>query len=1048
MIDTKGKTILVNELGLKRINESRKAKKQKELDNVQAVSVGDEVVADMLQTVGSTESGTMSTYAESTQTLIEASLPNSVDNSQRQSFPPIRSQGGLGSCVSFSATYYQMTHMAGLAMGWDTKDDNDDTNKFSPKWTYNFINQGKNQGTNIAEVCKLLEKHGAAFWSDFPYDGAVIEKNYREWPRDASIWKKAMNYRLDKMGYVYIENGTDTPVTGPQSKSIKEVKQLLNNGYVLNYSTFIHSWKYREITEGPFAGEKAAYMMAGTDGSHGMTLVGYNDDMWVDVDGDGQKDTGEMGAFKIANSWGKGWINNGFSWVAYDALNKKSFVDPMSAELNPSDRYGIFGREMVWFTIRKNYSPKLIAEFKISHPKRDELALFLGYSSYNDSASAVTWESFAINYAAGPYAFDGSLTECEGTFALDFTDLYSISDNKDGKWYLKVKDKSFSPNGYSGKLNEFKLIDNQKGQEIYYTGQYPSSFDASEAEVGIYNSKDIFGFTGWKMLKGLSRIKYNAASIGLDNMVYVIGGSIRVKEGSTEYEAGLDEVQAYDTYSNEWINKSKLPEPLKQPQAVTANEKIYAADLSSSWSSPNTLYEYDPSTRQWTVNHTDLPVKKKSVMVSMNNKIYFVGGDHQYCDIQEYNPLTKELRKLDTIIPYPVKNFAVVALDGKIYVIGGDSVDGSQIRVNRVQEYNLAENRWTEKAGLLQGRNKFKAQVVNGKIYTFGSESIYGNLGKDSYIGTIEEYSPSSNLWQDKGKMFFNLKEYGLAVLDNKMYLASGREDIGSKVTSAFAVYNPAPIINSVPGRVEAEAFNYSSNYCFVGDCSEGGQNINWLLGGDSMEYYINSMEAGIYTARFRVSSDFALGKLKLTKGSDTLCIVEVPDTGGDQNWVTVSANISLGVGPQIINVECLDGSWNFNWMEFELVEKVVALPGRVEAEDYKACYEVCFVEDCIEGGQNLKWIISGDWMDYKVYVPESGIYTVNFRVARPGTMLGGLRLKRGDTVLCTVDIPDTGGAQNWITVSAKVQLTGGFQDLRVESTVTDWSFNYMEFIK
>lgn len=35
-----------------------------------------------------------------------------------------------------------------------------------------------------------------------------------------------------------------------------------------------------------------------------MTLVGYNDNIWVDINGNGIVDNGEKGAFKIANSWG------------------------------------------------------------------------------------------------------------------------------------------------------------------------------------------------------------------------------------------------------------------------------------------------------------------------------------------------------------------------------------------------------------------------------------------------------------------------------------------------------------------------------------------------------------------------------------------------------------------------------------------------------------------------------------------------------------------------------------------------------------------------
>ena len=68
-----------------------------------------------------------------------------------------------------------------------------------------------------------------------------------------------------------------------------------------------------------------------------MTLVGYNDNLWIDVNGNNTVDTGEMGAFKIANSWGEGYGNDGFMWIAYDALNLATAVSD-----GPTTRTRIF----------------------------------------------------------------------------------------------------------------------------------------------------------------------------------------------------------------------------------------------------------------------------------------------------------------------------------------------------------------------------------------------------------------------------------------------------------------------------------------------------------------------------------------------------------------------------------------------------------------------------------------------------------------------------------------------------------------------------------
>ena len=55
-------------------------------------------------------------------------------------------------------------------------------------------------------------------------------------------------------------------------------------------------------------------------GSHAFTIVGYDDNIACDINNDGYIQDSEKGAFKIANSWGTYWGNEGFAWIMYDAL--------------------------------------------------------------------------------------------------------------------------------------------------------------------------------------------------------------------------------------------------------------------------------------------------------------------------------------------------------------------------------------------------------------------------------------------------------------------------------------------------------------------------------------------------------------------------------------------------------------------------------------------------------------------------------------------------------------------------------------------------------
>ena len=117
----------------------------------------------------------------------------------------------------------------------------------------------------------------------------------------------------------------------------------------------------------------------------------------------------------------------------------------------------------------------------------------------------------------------------------------------------------------------------------------------------------------------------------------------------------------------------------------------------------------------------------------------------------------------------------------------------------------------------------------------------------------------------------------------------------------------------------------------------------------------------------------------------------------------------------------------------------------RIEAENYNSMSGVA-KENTSDagGGQNVGYIDFGDWMDYSVNVSSAGGYAINLRVASPSG--GQLQIKNASgIVLATVAIPNTGGWQNWQTVSANISLAAGVQTIRVQSTSNGWNFNWLE---
>ncbi len=146
----------------------------------------------------------------------------------------------------------------------------------------------------------------------------------------------------------------------------------------------------------------------------------------------------------------------------------------------------------------------------------------------------------------------------------------------------------------------------------------------------------------------------------------------------------------------------------------------------------------------------------------------------------------------------------------------------------------------------------------------------------------------------------------------------------------------------------------------------------------------------------------------------------------------------------------------------------VIPIPGRVEIEEFDVgCpgiaysdgeefnlggvfrYEEVDIEATTDvgGGYNIGWTAADEWLEYTVNVAASGTYDIDFRVASNGGG-GAIRVEmNGANVTGTVNVPNTGGWQNWQTVSLTgVPLNAGQQVMRIYIEIAGLNFNYIDF--
>ncbi|HTJ66148.1 MAG TPA: arabinofuranosidase catalytic domain-containing protein [Actinospica sp.] len=98
------------------------------------------------------------------------------------------------------------------------------------------------------------------------------------------------------------------------------------------------------------------------------------------------------------------------------------------------------------------------------------------------------------------------------------------------------------------------------------------------------------------------------------------------------------------------------------------------------------------------------------------------------------------------------------------------------------------------------------------------------------------------------------------------------------------------------------------------------GYDLGWTGGGQSFKYTVNSAGAGTYKVSLRVASPSGVTDalhIANLAGTNLTGAINIPATGGWQNWTTVTANLTLPAGTQTLVLDEDNGGWNVHAMNF-----------------------------------------------------------------------------------------------------------------------------------
>jgi N-acetylneuraminic acid mutarotase len=218
------------------------------------------------------------------------------------------------------------------------------------------------------------------------------------------------------------------------------------------------------------------------------------------------------------------------------------------------------------------------------------------------------------------------------------------------------------------------------------------------------------------------------------------------------------------------------------------------------------IQEYDPTTDSWAVK-TNLPTPRNwTASAAVNGKVYVIGGDTTFLStplktVSEYDPTTDTWA---TKADMPTARLAAAAavVDGKIYVMGGLTTVGATL-LSTVEVYDPVTDTWAKRAAMPTPRGMLCASVVDGKIFTIGS--FLGRTGPSLPI--MEMYDPLTDVWTRKANMPTSRGALAASTVHGRIYVVGGRNVNSSLAT----VEEYDPTTDTWTKRADMQATNPGS---------------------------------------------------------------------------------------------------------------------------------------------------------------------------------------------------------------------------------------------
>ncbi len=269
----------------------------------------------------------------------------------------------------------------------------------------------------------------------------------------------------------------------------------------------------------------------------------------------------------------------------------------------------------------------------------------------------------------------------------------------------------------------------------------------------------------WQAAGRLDAARSGLAAVVLDGTLYAAGGA-----GLTEPR---NEFESYDAELDRWFPETPLPTGLERFGMAVIDDRIYAAggyargELGGVSPSP-AMWSWSPSSRVWQ-SEAPMPAPRADLaLVAVDGRLYAMGGLYDDESVFVFDPEAREWSSFEAPEGVNRAGSSIIALGQEIIIAGGVR-DGQTS--DRVDIYDVQAEVWRRGPDLPQPRSGAAiAPDADGRVHLFGGRGG----ARDVTLDLHSHWHPAETGWSEDAALPSPRTNAAAAAIDGVIYVVGG----------------------------------------------------------------------------------------------------------------------------------------------------------------------------------------------------------------------------------------------------------------------------------